>query len=180
MTDSTDTTTEIIHAVSTEQLRELLQEMGCRVSISEQNGQKQLLSATQGIGFSVRPGNPAPEAERFLDYTLSCALRVQGALPEGVETSWNSSKRFARLTAQGDFLVLEMDVVVAGGVTRAALRANAELWDRLLQEFLLFLRQYAQTNASSEAAAVANTDDASRDAAPPVADEQPDAESSAV
>ena len=176
----TDTTTEIIHAVSTDQLQELLQAMGCRVSISEQNGQRQLLSATQGIGFSVRPGNPAPEAERFLDYTLSSALRVQGALPDGVESSWNISKRFARLTAQGDFLVLEMDVVVAGGVTRAALRANAELRDRLLQEFLLFLRQYAQTNASPEALAAASTDEASSDAVPPAADEQSATESSAV
>jgi len=180
MMDTTDTTTEIIHAVSTEQLQELLQEMGCRVSISEQNGQRQLLSATQGIGFAVRPGNPAPEAERFLDYTLSCALRVQGTLPEGVDSSWNRSKRFARLTAQGDFLVLEMDVVVAGGVTRTSLRANAELWDRLLQEFLLFLRQYAQTHASPEATAVASADDASTDAASPVADEQSATESSAV
>lgn len=178
MTDITDTTTEIIHAVSTEQLQELLQEMGCRVSISEQNGQRQLLSATQGIGFAVRPGNAAPEADRFLDYTLSCALRVQGSLPEGVESSWNSTKRFARLAAQGDFLVLEMDVVVAGGVTRAALRANAELWDRLLQEFLLFLRQYANTSAAQAAAAASTDEAAPADAAPPAADTQAVTESS--
>ena len=175
----TDTTTEIIHAVSTDQLQELLQAMGCRVSISEQNGQRQLLSATQGIGFSVRPGNPAPEAERFLDYTLSSALRVQGALPDGVESSWNISKRFARLTAQGDFLVLEMDVIVAGGVAPSYLQATAELWDRLLQEFLLFLRQHAvannEANSADKGEAVAAQQEAAQVTAEPTEIEQTEA-----
>ncbi|MGU9560598.1 hypothetical protein ACQXW1_17725, partial [Lactiplantibacillus pentosus] len=64
-------------------------------------------------------------------------------MPVGIESAWNIGKRFARLAVQGEFLVLEMDVVVAGGVSESYLRATAELWDRLLQEFLLFLRQYA-------------------------------------
>jgi hypothetical protein len=100
----------------------------------------------------VRLGNPAHEADQALDYTLSCALRVQGEMPAGIESAWNIGKRFARLAVQGEFLVLEMDVIVAGGVAPSYLQATAELWDRLLQEFLLFLRQHAAANQEANSA----------------------------
>ncbi len=147
MTDS-----QTIQSVSLKQLQELLQQMGYRVTESEQAGNRQLLSASQGIGFAVRLGNPAHEADQALDYTLSCALRVQGEMPAGIESAWNIGKRFARLAVQGEFLVLEMDVIVAGGVAPSYLQATAELWDRLLQEFLLFLRQHAAANNEANSA----------------------------
>ncbi len=147
MTDS-----QTIQSVSLKQLQELLQQMGYRVTESEQAGNRQLLSASQGIGFAVRLGNPAHEADQALDYTLSCALRVQGEMPAGIESAWNIGKRFARLAVQGEFLVLEMDVIVAGGVAPTYLQATAELWDRLLQEFLLFLRQHAAANQEANSA----------------------------
>lgn len=149
MTDST-----LILDVNAERLQALLQSMGYRVTLSEQNGLTQLLSASQGVGFAARMGNPAPQDGHFLDYTLSCALRVQGDLPAGLAERWNVEKRFARLTVQGVFLVLELDVIVAGGVTESYLRATTELWDRLLQEFLLFLRAYAEAGEGVDTAAV--------------------------
>ncbi|MCO7642182.1 YbjN domain-containing protein [Pseudomonas sp. S 311-6] len=139
----------LIQAMSTARLQELLQDMGYRVTHSEQNGQAQLLSAAQGIGFSVRPGNQAPAVGEFVDYTFACVLRVQGELPDTLVGRWNGSKRFARLSTQGDFLVMEMDVVVAGGVSGNHVRAMIELWDRLLQEFVLFLRQFAMMQADA-------------------------------
>ena len=50
---------------------------------------------------------------------------------------------------QGAFLVLELDVIVAGGVSENYLLATTELWDRLLQEFLLFLRANAAPGAGA-------------------------------
>jgi hypothetical protein len=41
---------------------------------------------------------------------------------------------------------------VAGGVAPSYLQATAELWDRLLQEFLLFLRQHAAANQEANSA----------------------------
>lgn len=137
-------TTSLIQSLTAESLTELLQRVGYRVTTSEQNGLVQLLSASQGVGFAVRFGNPGDQQGEYVDYTLSCALRVQGDLPAGLVETWNISKRFARMASQGAFLVLEMDVVVAGGVSENHVRAMTELWDRLLQEFLLYLRQYAQ------------------------------------
>ncbi|HCP78135.1 MAG: hypothetical protein CML16_14735 [Pusillimonas sp.] len=150
---TTTSNTELVQSVSIGRLTDLLQASGYRVTSSEQNGQTQLLSAAQGVGFAVRFGNPAAEEGHYLDYTLSCALRVQGELPDELVPQWNSTKRFARLTRQSDFLVLEMDVVVAGGVSEAHLRATAEIWDRLLQQFLLFLRNFSASSDVSGALA---------------------------
>ncbi|MEI2415519.1 YbjN domain-containing protein [Orrella sp. JC864] len=156
------TETTLIQSIGPARLQELLQSVGYRVTLSEQNGLVQLLSATQGIGFAVRMGNPAQQQGEFVDYTLSCALRVQGELPAGLVENWNVAKRFARLTQQGVFLVLEMDVILAGGVSENYLRATTELWDRLLQEFVLFLRQYA-AQAAQQAGQAAEGDAAAAD-----------------
>ncbi|WP_460128547.1 YbjN domain-containing protein [Pseudomonas sp. H1_D05] len=145
--------TQLISHVSPKSLTEVLQAAGYRVNETEQNGIVQLLSASQGIGYAVRFGNPAVEQGSYVDFTFSCALRVQGELPQGVAEQWNASRRFARLSLQGEFLVMEMDVVVAG-VSNDHLRGNLELWDRLLQEFIVYLRDFTQ-NGSAQTAKVA-------------------------
>ena len=147
--------TSMIDAVSVESMTALLQSAGYRVTPSEQGDVVQLLSASQGVGFALRFGNRRSDTE-YLDYTLSCALRVQGALPPALVNDWNSQKRFARLSHQAGFLLLEQDVIVAGGVSEGCLRANAEIWDRLLQEFILFLKQYIAQPADADAAADAD------------------------
>lgn len=45
-----------------------------------------------------------------------------------------------------------MDVVVAGGVSMRHLLSTIELWDRLVQEFLLHLRNRPAMAAAEEAA----------------------------
>ncbi|MCU1761415.1 YbjN domain-containing protein [Pseudomonas sp. 14P_8.1_Bac3] len=143
--------TQLIAHVSAQSLTDLLQAAGYRVNQTEHNGIVQLLSASQGIGYAVRFGNPAAEQGSYVDFTFSCALRVQGELPAGLAELWNASRRFARLSVQGEFLVMEMDVVVAAGVSADYLRGNLELWDRLLQEFITYLRDYSQNAAHLQA-----------------------------
>ncbi|WP_322024145.1 YbjN domain-containing protein [Burkholderia sp. BCC1977] len=158
-----------IEAISAERLADLLRRAGYRVTVAEQNGAMQLMSASQGVGFAVRFGNPAaglvPQgtdaaAIPYIDYTLSCVLQVQGDLPAELVANWNRTKRFARLASHGAFLALEMDVVVAGGVSERHLRSTVELWDRLIQEFLLHLRNrpaMAEQDAAARVAAVGET-----------------------
>ena len=138
------TTVQLITHVSAEQLAEVMHACGYRVNRSEQNDVVQLLSASQGIGSGIRFGNAAAESGNYFDFTLSCALRVQGDLPAGITERWNSTRRFARMSVQGEFLVMEMDVMVAAGVSHEHLRSNLELWDRLLQEFIAYLRDYSK------------------------------------
>ncbi|WP_156125725.1 YbjN domain-containing protein [Paraburkholderia kururiensis] len=180
---------EWIEAVSIEQLAQVFRAAGYRVTMAEQNGAVQLMSASQGVGFAVRFGNvaagfavpdaglqagtqaasravaqTATDALRYLDYTLSCVLQVQGELPADLVASWNRTKRFARLANHGPFLALEMDVVVAGGVSGRYLRSTIELWDRLIQEFLLHLRN-RPAMAAQEAAARQDAADAAKGSA---------------
>jgi len=136
-----DTTAQkVLEAVEFGQVADLFKAAGYRVTHAEQNGIVQLMSASQGVGFAVRFGNAATTPGAYLDYTLSCAMQVQGELPPELVLSWNRSKRFARLSSTAQFLLLEMDVIVAGGVTERYLSSTIELWDRLIQEFLLHLR----------------------------------------
>ncbi|MFL1553592.1 YbjN domain-containing protein [Pseudomonas sp. D47] len=146
-------TSGLITQVTTEKMTHVLQEAGYRVNQSEQNGAIQLLTASQGIGYAVRFGNRGSEAGAYVDFTYSCALRIQGALPAGMTELWNATRRFARLSVQSDFLVMELDVTVAAGVSLHHLRGNLELWDRLLQEFIVYLREYSHQVAHLEAEA---------------------------
>jgi hypothetical protein len=139
----------VVEAVSPEQLAGIFRNAGYRVTLAEQNGRMQLMSASQGVGFVVRFGNPAAEADTHIDYTMSCALQVQGELPVDLVPAWNRTKRFARLAVHQQFLLLEMDVMVAGGVTERHLRSTIELWDRLVQEFLLHLRNRPAMTAAA-------------------------------
>ena len=91
--NSTAAVANSLEAVSVEQLGEIFKAAGYRVTPAEQNGVVQLMSASQGVGFAVRFGNPAPEAGKYLDYTMSCALQVQGELPAEIVSGWNRSKR---------------------------------------------------------------------------------------
>ncbi|WP_412460005.1 YbjN domain-containing protein [Pseudomonas sp. SC11] len=147
----------LIETVSVESLTELLQDAGCRVNRNEQSAVVQLLSASQGVGYAVRFGNRAPGKDgEFLDFTFSCALRIQGDLPDGLAERWNASRRFARLSLQGEFLVMEMDVVVADGVTPKHLLGSLLLWDRVLQEFIVYLRDYGRNNPVQAAQSVSD------------------------
>lgn len=139
----------LVESMNIAQLSAMLQNAGYRSTEVEQNGLVQLLSASQGIGFVLRPGNPGQEPGEVVDFTLSCAISIQGDLPANLVSEWNSTKRFSRLVEQGGFLVLAKDVVVAGGVSELYLAANMELWDRLLQDYVLFLRNFSRVNAQA-------------------------------
>jgi len=46
-----------------------------------------------------------------------------------------------------------MDAIVAAGVSEDHLKSLIELWDRLLQEFVVYLREYSQQQARHSAEA---------------------------
>ncbi|CAI7637692.1 unnamed protein product [Penicillium palitans] len=125
---------------------------GCAVSVQQDDLVTRLHSASHGIGYQVHWGNQAG-VDQYLDLTLSCPLRIQGGdLPEGLINEWHRSRRFARVAAHGEFLVLEMDVFVAGGVTSEFLRFSMRLWVEMMGQFFLHLRNFTQQVAGQTAA----------------------------
>jgi len=131
---------DMLDAVTPEQVADAIKAAGGAVTTIEQDGVTRLHSASHGIGFQVLWGNPVTTTQ-YTDFTLSCPLHVQGGtLPDAVLASWHRSKRFARVAQHGDFVVLEMDVVVAGGVSPAYLAFAVRLWMQMMGEFFLHLR----------------------------------------
>ena len=137
-------------------LREILQQAGYRVeTVTDPVANiPYLRSATAGLAFDIRPGNRlAGDEQDFADLAFVAVLQVQGELPLDMVNRWNATRRFARLQLSQPFLVLCLDVSVAGGVAQNHLRAQIEIWDRLVQELIAYLRdelrKFATTNAAN-------------------------------
>jgi hypothetical protein len=137
----TDTT---IAKLTRDSLRELFQLAGYRVETATDPVANiaYLRSATNGLAFDIRPGNRlAGDEQGFIDVALIAVLQVQGELPLDVVNRWNATRRFARLQLSQPFLALSMDFSLAGGVTQTHLRAQIEIWDHLVQQLVIFLRE---------------------------------------
>jgi len=135
---------EILLKFSLDGLRELLQQAGYRVETVTDPvvNIAYLRSATGGLAFDIRPGNRlVGDDQGFADIAFSAVLQVQGELPLEPVNRWNATRRFARLQLSHPFLVLCMDITAAGGVTSNHLRAQIEIWDRLVQELIAHLRE---------------------------------------
>lgn len=133
--------TTLINAISPRQLAEILQQAGYRAAEVQHGNSVQIQSAAQGLNFAIAFGNAAPGVEGgFSDFSFSCPLQIQGDLDPQLLESWNSTRRFARLSRQGHWLVLVQDVLIAGGVSPEWLRAQCELWDGILREYLRHLQ----------------------------------------
>ena len=127
--------------VNPEEMAAILRRTGYRATVAEHSGLPQVQSAAQGLGFFVAFGNAAPAAAgSYIDLAFQCLIGIQGDVPPGLIEGWNRSMRFARLFRQDAFLVLTMDVVLAGGVSDDYLCAQCELWDRVIRDLILHLR----------------------------------------
>jgi hypothetical protein len=138
-------------------LRNALQQVGYRVEevTDPVANLPYLRSATGGLAFDIRPGNRLADADgSFVDIAFTAVLQVQGELPLELVNRWNATRRFARLQLSQQFLVFCLDVSVAGGVMPNHLRAQIEIWDRLVQELIGYLRdEMRQLSAKNGAAA---------------------------
>jgi hypothetical protein len=150
----------ILTKLTIDSLRDTLQQIGYRAeSLTDPIANVTYLrSSTGGIGFDLRPGNQVgDQSGTFSDVALLAILQVQGDLPLEIVNRWNVSRRFARLQFSKPYLVLSMDILVAGGATTSNLRAQIEVWDRLLQDLIAYLREELRTLNVGQQAAPAPT-----------------------
>lgn len=146
----------IVAKFTLDDLREHFQLAGYRVEAVTDPvvNMSYLRSATNGLAFDIRPGNrPAGDEQSFIDVSLIAVLQVQGELPLEVVNRWNATRRFARLQLSPPFLALSLDVSVAGGITLSNLRAQIEIWDHLVQQLVVFLREELAGLSNSRAQA---------------------------
>ncbi len=135
---------DLIHTLSIESLRELLQRFGYRAETITEAATKIIFlrSATAGMAFDIRMGNRLPgDTPVFADFSLLALFTIKGGdLPPDLLNIWNNLRRFGRLHVDQGFLMLDMDVSIAGGVTPEYLRAQVIIWDQLLQGLITYLR----------------------------------------
>jgi hypothetical protein len=131
--------TDLILSLTLGDIAELLQGFGLPAEIvTRPDGGGVVNSANGEIAFGVFPGNV--NDGRFVDFTFSCSFTVDVPGLESLPDRWNSQKRFCRLYLRDKLMVFEMDVVAVGGVSHDHLKAMTEIWNRLLVELLVFLR----------------------------------------
>lgn len=144
MTESTTSTATpaLVEHLGIDGLTDLLQRAGFRANAAS-DGQRPLVqSAVQGLGFLLVPGNPARiAADRYVDFSFNCLIRLETPVPATLVDQWNENKRFGRCFQRDGLLVLAFDVMLAGGVADRFLLAQCEMWDRLMHDFIAHLRQ---------------------------------------
>jgi hypothetical protein len=149
---------DIVNSLTVGSLRESFQSAGYRVeTLTDPVSNVQYLrSATAGLAFEIRCGNRFAGAEEsFADLTLMAPLQVRGDLPLDILNRWNATRRFGRLQLSPPFLVFCFDICVAGGVAPNNLRAQIEIWDRLVQDLIAYLRDELARLGAAQGAAVA-------------------------
>jgi hypothetical protein len=143
----------LVLSLTPERLIEILQSKGYRAELfQDASGDPHLRSSSTGVPFNVRFGNRAPPpVEGYYDFTFITLIKIDAEFPLERINAWNQNRRFARLHRSNDFLVLDMDVILAGGVGEDHLRGTVELWDRMLQELMNYLRGDAPGGAANAA-----------------------------
>ncbi len=153
---------DIIAELTIDGLREIFQQVGYRAETANDPDRNSpvLRSSTGGISFEARPGNRSGQGGKsFVDFVFIAGLQVEGELSLDIVNRWNTLRRFARLHLNPGLLLLTMDVSMVGGVSRDHLRANIEIWDKLLPDLVAYLREELQklkiANVAEPAAATA-------------------------
>jgi hypothetical protein len=131
--------------ITVEALKETLQATGYRVELFQADDLVFLRSATGGLPFEIRLVNALPGSDSYADITFVTLFAVNGAFPHDLLNQWNRSRRFARLfldrpNSTNEFLVLCMDVSLAGGVASHYLSTKIMIWDALVHQLVSWLR----------------------------------------
>ncbi len=156
---------DVINALTSDTIRDVMQNAGYRVEAITDSaaGIELLRSATNGLNFDIRFGNKLAGENGYADVALVAIFKIVGEFPLGPINEWNNTRRFGRLQidkniSDQSFLVLCMDVSAAGGVTRAYVRTQIEIWDGLVQQLVPWLREQivglAQVNGASPGASL--------------------------
>lgn len=131
---------DLISTVTTGTVQELLREAGLEARLAGTKEQPQVVSTVAGINFNVRFGTPMKDGSGWTDFTFSAPFTVDQEVSPVIGAFWNRRNRFARVYRTQDQLLLDMDVIVAGGVTRSHVKYLVAVWADVAQLFVRHLR----------------------------------------
>ncbi|MFG1462761.1 YbjN domain-containing protein [Xanthobacter sp. DSM 24535] len=93
-----------------------------------------LRCTASGMVFHMVPGSLAGDG--FVDFSYVATFRAPTLPLDVVSRQWNSNNRFAQSYVREGTLYLQMDVLVAPGVTPEYLARTAGVWQRQLAKLL--------------------------------------------
>lgn len=97
-----------------------------------------IISAVNGVNFNIRFGTPGKEG--WLDFTVFATFDVDAEITPILGANWNRTQRFVRAYRTEKHLVMDMDIVVAHGVSRAHIRHSLMIWSDMVRLFLGHLK----------------------------------------
>lgn len=129
---------DIIQHVTAEDVIAILHSLGWTAKLSGASKAPNIASVINDVNFNVRFGTPAGNG--WLDLTIFATFDVDQEVTPVLGASWNRRQRFARVYRTERHLVLDMDVVVNHGVSRANLRHQFAIWADVTKLFLQHLK----------------------------------------
>lgn len=132
--------TDLISAFTTATVQELLREIGWEAGLAGTKEQPQVVSAVADVKFNIRFGTTSIDGNGWTDFTISAPFTVDQEVSPVVGAFWNRRNRFARVYRTRDQLLLDMEVVAAGGVTRAHVKYLFAVWADVAHLFVRHLR----------------------------------------
>jgi len=126
----------VFTAVSGEDLREVLLDAGHRVELGVDHvGAPMIGSASSGLDYQVLFYDCAEDG-RCGSLLFRAGLASEDPPAREAVNNWNRAMRLSRayITADGE-AVVEMDLLIAGGVTRSLLAEAVKRWNAMLPLF---------------------------------------------
>lgn len=130
----------LVTEVTAESVGDILREIGWKSASTGTKAAPQLVGAVEGVNFNVRFGARALGKGGWTDFTLSAPFTVDQAVSPVIGAFWNRRNRFARAYRTDAQLFLDMDVTVAGGVSRAHIKYQFAVWSDITRLFVRHLR----------------------------------------
>ena len=123
-----------VSAGNSTEMAEYLRSQGLTVEITTAgNGNPLLTTSSKGLNWQVYYYN-CQSATVCDSMQFVLGFSDIDITPDQIN-AWNRDKRFGRAFTSGSSVVVQMDVVVEGGLSRATLAATMDYWNLILELF---------------------------------------------
>lgn len=149
----------LISRVTSDLLAEILGECGWRGALEGSGETLRIVSAVNDVNFNIYFGTKCIDGDGWTDFTISAPFVIDQEISSVLGAFWNRRNRFARVYRTDTQILIDMDVIVAGGVSRDHLAYQFAVWSDLTRLFLRHLKAdhavLARQNAARAAASLA-------------------------
>ena len=158
---------KFITAVTPASLLQILKEIDLTGSLVGTREAPRIASEVSGVHFNLCFGTRCKQEPGWTDFTLSAPFMIDQEVSPLLGSFWNRRNRFTRAYRIDSQIMLDMDVIVGGGVWVDNLKYQFAIWKDMVNLFVRHLqadqmglaRYKAARGASADGATAAATSD---------------------